>query len=715
MEHEEIKVCICEPFLISGLLPTMAAPILKGALVAKGYSAQIMYPSLFFYVENRIDNNQLFLELVNDIPLQVYDLLFETDMSYASASSRFLEKKHIQMLRYLRSKAEECLINIVERIVELKPEILILSMTFGGYSFAKKLFDLVKKKLTNIKIVVGGSNCVPEMCSQLISEIPMIDYIICDESTESLVELTRFIVDKQGNVPNCVFFKGKDRTEYVTLSTMDNLPYPVFDDYLQCMMELGISKDMITLPFELARGCWWSEKEPCKMCGFFGKRKSYLIKSPKRIIEELTEIVKVYDVHKFRMTDLVQPPIFILEEIKKIKELNIKFFLEIRPDIRENDICILRDMGMSFAQVGIESLSTDALRCINKGTTGIHNIEVLIWSVTYKINLVWNYLYGMEHEEVKWYENVIKIMPFLYHLPPPFARKIWINKYSTWADEILKDTSLSFFLVNQRECDKRIKIIYEDFRRAIDKWQSAFKNGYALYIDHTDTRYLHLVRKYETEEHYYLLDNDRIIYEAIRTASTYHEIVLKTKLDDGIIKKSLEYFLEIGVAIFLDDKYLALATDDSKYKWVKGTQQTLRFTLDKSYYVKPELKGNMVLINPICGNNRENLFSLDQTVDYLKNEEKIFVGKEGAYIIVGGCDEIFLDDRNTRDIFFRWILKLIELENPIVIVTKKKLTEDEILMLHNNQKYENHIYLLESLQTLSNWEKIASEDNFEFV
>lgn len=726
--RKKTKVCICEPFLISGLLPTLTAPILKGALTNNGFTTQILYPSLKFYVENRIDNNQLFLELIDDIPLQVCDLLFKADQDFDEEiyfnilPIKFSKPEYVKILRCLKRQAKKCLMDVVDEIVEINPEIVALSLTFGGYSFAIRLFDLVKNKLPNIKIVVGGSNCVPEMCSELILEIPNIDYVICDESAESLIELTRFIVEGEGRIPKCVYYRGSDNTEYSTLSTLNELPYPLFDDYLNCANKLGISKDMITLPFEIARGCWWGEKEPCKMCGFFGKRKCYLAKSPKRIIDELTEIVNVYGIHKFRMTDLVQPPLLLLEQIQQIKELNLKIFWEIRPDITENEISILRDMGMTFAQVGLESFSTEALRCINKGTTGIHNIEVLVWAGTYKINVVWNYLYGMEQESDEWYKKIIHIIPSLYHLQPPVPRKIWINKYSTWADEKLEDSSLSFFLVDDRQFDERIAMIYEDLVKGIERWRLAYKRGFALYINRKDRECLHIVKKYEKEEHYKLFGIDRIVYESVRKPATIKDIVKKTNLEIDVIERCLEYFVTIGIVVGLDDKYLALATDDSRYKWVRGIQQTLSFTLDKSYYMKPDINGNIVSVSPICGcsggcaycyiiernlsQRKENLFTIDQTVDYLRKDSRFNGGRKGQYIIVGGWGEIFPRDKKIREISIRWILKLIELGNPVVLASKGDLTGDEILLLKKKQKYESQLFLLESVTTLSSWKEI---------
>ena len=75
-QKNTLDVCICEPFLISGLLPTLAPAILKSELKLKGYNSKIYYPSLCFFVNNHLNENKWLLELVDDIPLQIVDFFF---------------------------------------------------------------------------------------------------------------------------------------------------------------------------------------------------------------------------------------------------------------------------------------------------------------------------------------------------------------------------------------------------------------------------------------------------------------------------------------------------------------------------------------------------------------------------------------------------------------------------------------------------------------
>jgi hypothetical protein len=75
--------------------------------------------------------------------------------------------------------------------------------------------------------------------------------------------------------------------------------------------------------------------------------------------------------------------------------------------------------GVGRIQPGIESLSTNLLRYMKKGTTLLHNLSLLKWCVELKIATSWNILYGFPGEPVEEYRKMADLLPVICHFPPP--------------------------------------------------------------------------------------------------------------------------------------------------------------------------------------------------------------------------------------------------------------------------------------------------------
>ena len=88
------------------------------------------------------------------------------------------------------------------------------------------------------------------------------------------------------------------RATYLTpapAATMDELPYPNFDDYFAQAETYQLLDHMkVMLPFETSRGCWWGERHHCTFCGLNGMTMKFRHKSSARAIDELKYLVSRY-------------------------------------------------------------------------------------------------------------------------------------------------------------------------------------------------------------------------------------------------------------------------------------------------------------------------------------------------------------------------------------------------------------------------------------
>lgn len=563
--------------MISGLLPTLGPAIVRQALNNIGVSGKVFYPALHFFIEDCKGGTSLLMRLADDIPLQITDLFFCDEnavMTFLSGlPEEYKNTADILELKHLRRKAICQVDKVIDSVKNERPDLFCISVTFGS-AFAEYLIPRIRKASEKTVIFVGGSCCTPEYAEQLLEKLPEIDYILCDESTESLVQTIQSLFFGQGEIPSCVCFKGHEAETFHSLSSLDEIPLPDFDDYFSVIDAFHISHTQITLPYEMSRGCWWCQRKPCNMCGFFGVRKQYILKSPEKVVSELRVLSEKYKVNKFRFSDLVQPVGPVLEALSDLTALDLRLFWELRPDISYDDLARLREQGMSYAQIGLESLNTSALIHMNKGTDAIHNLSILIYSQTLKIDLVWNYLYGLPGDQVEWYQSVIALIPLLYHLQPPIPRRCWSNKYSAWYDNEAESKTI----VRYAEKEEKLEMVYQDLLSAIEKWRIAFRRGYRLCVDRSFHDGFRIIRNFEETEVFDLPEPAATLYCFFFEPHTEQD-ALALGLAPKMISNMIKRFLAERILIRIDGKYLALASDSSHYKWTKSREQVLHFLL----------------------------------------------------------------------------------------------------------------------------------------
>ncbi len=586
--NEHYDVCMCEPFILPGVLPTLGSPSLKSALQYAGISAKVFYPSYRFFVSQNIQSNKTILEAINNIPLQFSEFLFSSSCNSETIdyiiNSIGLDYNDALEVFFcsLQDVAKNILYDLVETITNYSPSILCHSLTFGDYNFAFELFKAIKVNMPHIKIIVGGSNCDPQFSQTLLDSCPEIDYVICDETYETTINLCNSILNKE-TLSNFEHITDRVHLAKSTkkIDSLEDIPCPDYDDFFEEINRHSNKPKQIIVPYEVSRGCWWGEKKPCVMCGYFGNQKCFLIKSPQKVINEIRLLREKYSLLYIRLTDLVEPPRKYLKSLKQCGMDNkVNLFWELRPNVSEEDISLLRSFGLFYAQIGIESLSTDELKYINKGTTAINNISILINLHTYKIHCVWNYLYGFEDDRAEWYRDAISIMPKLYHLQPPDPRKVWINKSSEIYGKADKgklkpignnvyynNLCIGFNTFFETGVRSNMADVYEELLNAIHLWRNAFSKGYALYVSSDADGIIEIIREYDAIRKYSFSGIQRMLYIYFFTPHTLEQATNFFSIDCDIILKYLTYFVEENIMLALDNKYVALATRHSKYKW----------------------------------------------------------------------------------------------------------------------------------------------------
>lgn len=301
------------------------------------------------------------------------------------------------------------------KIKEFNPSIVGFTCMFdqigSSLALAKEL-----KSLTDVTIVFGGYAVSGKAANEL-RKIPFVDYVFEGEGEENFSSFCDYIFNKKFKLAFEI-----SKTPYQ--ANMEISPTPIFHDYfydIQKIYEDHKIKIMPEyLPIDSSRGCWWGQKHHCSFCGIRSEEMNYRYKSPERFLHQLKKINSIHKFHNFRISDYILPRKYLSDEVSEmLHNTGFTFSSEMKANISEKDADNIYKAGFSEIQIGVESFSTNTLKKINKGISGIENIRSIKILSSKKISVIYNIIYGFEFEGDIDYQFYIDNLCKLYHLPPP--------------------------------------------------------------------------------------------------------------------------------------------------------------------------------------------------------------------------------------------------------------------------------------------------------
>lgn len=267
-------------------------------------------------------------------------------------------------------------------------------------------------------IVFGGRSLSGHISQEMIRSFSFIDYVVQNDAEIVFPKLIKQIENGEK-----IYHRVIDGKMFCDL---DSLPTPDYSTYFTAIQKTKQRLDCYIkkstgIPIEFSRGCWWGEKKRCRFCGEGLENLKYRRKETDRIIYEVEELVKQYSQYEFSLTDLSLDFKIIKKMLPILREQKFTsvFFTEIRPEFALKHMALLRDAGFKYIQPGIESLNTNVLKIMNKGTTALLNIRLLKEALIFNVSLSWNIIYGFPGEKDSDYQSICEIIPLISHLEPP--------------------------------------------------------------------------------------------------------------------------------------------------------------------------------------------------------------------------------------------------------------------------------------------------------
>ena len=365
-------------------------------------------------------------------------------------------------------------------------KIVGFTSTFDQNVASLTMAKLIKDLYPNVTIVFGGANFDGEMGLEHFRAFPWIDHVVVGEGEDTFPALVAYVLSgKAGTLPPGVTYRqdGNIRFEpnQSLFSDFTQTGPPDYDDYYRLLAELGKEAsqglDRILL-YEGSRGCWWGEKHHCTFCGLNAQSMKFRAKSSEQVAREMAYLSSRYDTARFRLVDNIIDMKYIENLFGKFAadHCDLDVFIETKSNLHKNQIRTLAAGGVKCMQPGLESLSLNQLRAMDKGVTPMQNIICLKWSFYYHVEVSWNILLGFPGETTDDYRRQIDLMPALFHLQPPEATgKFWLERFSPYYKRPheygvrITGPGLAYeYVYDGRQVDLK-KIAY-DFEYELDNW-----------------------------------------------------------------------------------------------------------------------------------------------------------------------------------------------------------------------------------------------------
>lgn len=335
-----------------------------------------------------------------------------------------------------RSYLDEC----AARIRAHRPRVVGFTTTFHQTCASLAVARRLKAADDPPQIVFGGANCEGEMGEQMLASFPWIDHVASGEADHSFVRLLEVLLN--GATGSVAGVTSRDRLgpEHADLlqvggpiMDLDQLPIPDFDDYFDQLHHTSLPVEPAHLVIETSRGCWWGAKHHCTFCGLNGDSMTFRSKSPDRVVQELRYLCERHDTTRVGVVDNILDMRYIDTLFPRLKEcdLDLSLFYEVKANLRYDQLVSLRAGGVRQIQPGIESLSDDVLKLMDKGVTALQNVSLLRWCSELDLQCSWNVLAGFPGEAPEEYRRMADLLPLLSHLQAPMSTaKLRLDRFS---------------------------------------------------------------------------------------------------------------------------------------------------------------------------------------------------------------------------------------------------------------------------------------------
>jgi len=422
--------------------PSLGLAILKSSLQNGGFSSRVFHlaPRLLHWLTIETYemiagswgiNEFIFSGLLDsgfDVAQQdellAYAERYVTTRQYPHPRYKTMQDVY-QMVMHLRTNiAPEFVDECVCRILSCSPRLVgftcMFDQTLASVAVAKKL----RQQVPDLRIILGGYALEGDPGTTVVKAFPWIDTVVVGDGEEQIVELAHEAVG--GSRPINLLTSGKQRiAKRVDIAKS---PVPDYANWFADIEDLAEERSVRikpkALPIESSRGCWWGQVKHCVFCGIDEETLKYRHKPADDTLAMLDVLRARHGDYLFRFADYILPKTYYSDLLPALAASPRKFRLhcEIKANHPPERVRLLADAGFVEFQPGIESFSTAVLKRMDKGVRAVDNVSLLKAGYVNRIIVDYNFLYGLPGDETQDYEEMLAMVPRIYHLSPPVAR-----------------------------------------------------------------------------------------------------------------------------------------------------------------------------------------------------------------------------------------------------------------------------------------------------
>ena len=505
-------------------------------------------------------------------------------------------------LRRMRREASAFLDRAAARVLAARPRLVGFTSVFQQHAAALGLARRLKSQRPDLPIVFGGANCEGVMGQATLRRFDWIDAVVSGEgervfpelvdrllsgrsaadlpgvSTRELLQGTENGADEGTAVPNAP-----------PVERMDDLPSPDYEDHFRQWRRSTLGDDYAPRPlFETARGCWWGEKHHCTFCGLNGSGMAFRSKSPERVLAELEDLTSRHPGASLAVVDNILDMRYLRTLVPELARRlpGLELFYEVKANLKKEHLRLLRDAGIREIQPGIESLSSEVLRLMRKGVSGLQNLQLLKWCKELGVRPYWNFLWGFAGEPPAEYERMAALIPWISHLQPPEALgahrldrfspnffdserlgyrdltpyPAYLHVYGRTGEDASELADLAYYFQYRHRDGREVKSYVAGLRRRVEEWQEVHEGSDLVAFDRDGRLLVFDYRPAAMEQVTVLTGLERDLLVACDRVRSLGGLARSLSLGgEEKVEKTLAPLLDRGLVIREGDRVLALS------------------------------------------------------------------------------------------------------------------------------------------------------------
>lgn len=301
--------------------------------------------------------------------------------------------------------------NLINKIIELRPEIIGFSVATTTYPYTCKLAARLKENLPEAVSIWGGHHVSFLPLEPL--KLNLADIVLRGEGEEAIVKIIH-IIRNYGklyknflyNVDGISYISESqiihNKPDYLVIKDLESIPIPD-----RSLLDLKYYKNASTII--ASRGCIGK----CKFCASacMGYPRERDINS---VIHEIEILVHQYGFKHINFVDNVfaynkKRTLELLKAINE-KKLGITFSAEVNINFMDYEIIrLFKNAGLKFVQFGIESGNNEILKSINKTISIERAHSIVEQCIKEGIKVVCSMLIGLPEDTEKTIEETVSM------------------------------------------------------------------------------------------------------------------------------------------------------------------------------------------------------------------------------------------------------------------------------------------------------------------